>query len=148
MGLGRLEGKDALRCVILRDGKVPSLNPLTTGRPFLSKTVTSRKTRFDVTLIFGTSDDLCWAWALSSGKVASTKAADRKTLRNFIAGLAQTLLLRGKQNDGLDTLCSKLATLIGRESQVKSKGFFISSNPSGHFAYLLYVDLQGNGHVL
>jgi hypothetical protein len=46
-----------IRCGLLSSvmAKSSSLNPLTTGRPFLSKTVTSRKTSADVTLIFGTS---------------------------------------------------------------------------------------------
>jgi eukaryotic-like serine/threonine-protein kinase len=38
--------------------------------------------------------------------------------------------------------------LVSLDWAADGKGFFISSNPNGHFSTLLYVDLAGNAHSL
>jgi hypothetical protein len=41
-----------------------------------------------------------------------------------------------------------LTPLLSLDWTADGKGFFISSNPTGHLSTLLYVDLAGNAHPL
>ena len=82
-----------------------------------------------------------WNWSLSpDGSTIATLAlsgADSEIHLLSLSGQAAGKI-KVKGWDNLQSL----------DWAADGKGFFISSNPSGHFAYLLYVDLQGNGHVL
>src|ERR1700677_3941312 len=111
-------GCGALSSVMVKSSFV---SPLTTGRPFLSSTVTSRKTKADVTPIFAASEDCCWPWALSSGKIDSRKAADRNTPRSFIVLPAPQLASKpGTELRSPKHPAANLATLLRRKSLTQS----------------------------
>ena len=89
--------KEKIDCGLLSSVMVKSslASPLTTGRPFLSSTVTSRKTRRDVTWIVGVSEVLVDLEQLNPGRKPLPTGQPRRVALEGVSWptLARSLLL-------------------------------------------------------